>query len=100
MEREIEEKFSELQKKIEDQFRFTRNVLVLCTMAIIGVLIFTFTTTIESLPTRILFHCMSNLDSVVLEWKSCESVLANRREANLESKRQSQNGTNDNPKQE
>lgn len=78
MERELEEKFAEVNKKIDDQFRFTRNVIALCTLTVIGVLIFTFTTSIDSLPTRVLFHYMSNLDKIVSEWKACETVLSKR----------------------
>ncbi len=81
MEREIEEKFNELNRRIEDQFRFTRNVIALCTLTIIGVLIFTFTTTMDSLPARMILHYMSNLDGIVTEWKACETVLSNRQEA-------------------
>ena len=88
MEREIEEKFSELNQKIEDQFRFTRNVIALCTLTVIGVFIFTITTAIDSLPTRVIFHYMSNLDNIVAEWKACETV-QNKRQA---TKRQAEFG--------
>lgn len=74
MDREIEDKFSELNKKIEDQFRFTRNVIALCTLTIIGVLIFTIMSAADSLPPRIIFHYMSNLDGIVRQWDACEKL--------------------------
>ncbi|MBI1271579.1 hypothetical protein GC174_14225 [bacterium] len=81
MDRELEEKFNEISQKIEDQFRFTRNVIVLCTLTIIGVLIFAFTTTMDSLPDRMVLHYMSNLDKIVAEWKACENVQQHRRKS-------------------
>ena len=76
MDSELEKQFSELNKKIEDQFRFTRNVIALCTLAIIGVLIFTIMTSVDSLPTRVIFHYMSNMDNIVRQWNACEKIHA------------------------
>lgn len=78
MEREVEEQFSLLNKKIEEQFRFTRNVIVLCTLTILGIIVFTVTTTLEALPPLVISHCMVNLDQIVTEWKACEAAQARR----------------------
>ena len=78
MEREVEEQFALLNKKIEEQFRFTRNVIVLCTLTILGIIVFTVTTTLEALPPLVISHCMVNLDQIVTEWKACEIAQAKR----------------------
>lgn len=78
MEREVEEQFALLNKKIEEQFRFTRNVIVLCTLTILGIIVFTVTTTLEALPPLVISHCMVNLDQIVTEWKACEAAQARR----------------------
>lgn len=78
MERDIEEQFAQLNKKIEEQFRFTRNVIVLCTLTILGMMVFTVTTTVETLPPLVISHYMVNMDQIVQEWKACEIALARR----------------------
>ena len=78
MERDFEEQFALLNKKIEEQFRFTRNVIVLCTLTILGIIVFTVTTTLEALPPLVISHCMVNLDQIVTEWKACEAYQIRR----------------------
>ncbi len=78
MERDFEEQFALLNKKIEEQFRFTRNVIVLCTLTILGIIVFTVTTTLEALPPLVISHCMVNLDQIVTEWKACEAFQIRR----------------------
>ena len=69
----LKEMLSQLNAKVDSQFRFTRNVVVLCTLTIIGVMVFTITAIFESLPSQIIAHVMSNLEHIVTEWRAYES---------------------------
>lgn len=85
MDKDLEEQFAQLTKKMEEQFRFTRFAVVLCCLTNIGILIFTMMTTFESLPFTVLGHYESNLDRIVHEWiryedyaRAQEAVRANQ----------------------
>ncbi|MBZ0189811.1 MAG: hypothetical protein K8F91_26435 [Candidatus Obscuribacterales bacterium] len=78
MDSDLDERLTQLSQKVDDQFRFTRNVLVLCTLTIIGVMVFTVTQIFNSLPSQIILNYMSNLDQIVAEWKACEFVQEHR----------------------
>ncbi|MCA9805315.1 MAG: hypothetical protein KC777_25270 [Cyanobacteria bacterium HKST-UBA02] len=78
MDADLDERLTQLSQKVDDQFRFTRNALVLCTLTIIGVMVFTITQIFNSLPSQIIFNYMSNLDQIVAEWKACEFVQEHR----------------------
>jgi hypothetical protein len=72
---QLEAQIAQLSKRIDEQMRITRNLTALCTTVIIGVMFFIFTQTIQHLPSIIIFHYMSNLDSIVKEWKETEKAL-------------------------
>ncbi len=73
-----EEQFAVLNKKVDDQFRFTRSVIVLCTLANLGLAIFTILATFQSLPSQITAHYMSNLEPIVRLWRQYETQLNNQ----------------------
>jgi len=75
---EWEDQFAILTKKVDDQFRFTRSVIVLCTLANLGLVIFTVLATFQSLPSQMTAHSMSNLEPVVRLWRQYEALLDNQ----------------------
>lgn len=70
-----EEQLAQLSKKVDDQFRFTRTVIVLCTLVNLGLLIFTILATFQSLPSQVNAHYMSNLEPVVRLWHQYEKLM-------------------------
>ena len=71
----LDAKINHLQKKLEDQARFTRTVVVVCTTAILAVLFYMLTEIFGSLPTLIVANYMANLDKIVMQWKATENSL-------------------------
>jgi len=70
-----DEQFAQLSKKVDDQFRFTRTVIVLCTLVNLGLVIFTILATFQSLPSQVNAHYMSNLEPVVRLWHQYERLM-------------------------
>jgi hypothetical protein len=62
-----------LSKKIDDQSRFTRAVMVICTLAIIAVTFYSLTSLVSVLPDLVLAHFMGNLEQVQTQWKLVEN---------------------------
>jgi|GEM_PF-552265 hypothetical protein len=83
MDKDLEEQFAQLIKKIDGEFRFTRFTVVLCCLTNIGILIFTMMTTFESLPFTVLGHYESNLDRIVHEWITYEDFARAQRAARV-----------------
>ena len=79
MDPELEKLLEQINKRLDEQFRFTRFVVLLCGMTIIGVLVFTVLMTFQSLPAQIIAHYMSNLEPIVYEWKSYEEIARSQR---------------------
>ncbi|MBU6453124.1 MAG: hypothetical protein KGS72_15180 [Cyanobacteria bacterium REEB67] len=69
---DLEAQITQLGKRMEEQTRLTRSLIALCTTLIVGIMFYIFTLTVEHLPTIIQFKLMSNLDSIVKEWKQAE----------------------------
>jgi hypothetical protein len=61
--------FAQLSKKIDDQARFTRGVNIICTLAILGVMFYTLTSIVATLPDLVLATFMGNMEKVAAEWK-------------------------------
>lgn len=64
---------AEIGKKIDEQARFTRSVLIICTLAILGFLAYTLTEIFSTMPQAIILQYMANLDKIVVEWDKIES---------------------------
>lgn len=77
---ELEKTISQLSRKIDDQARFTRSVMIICTLAILGVMFYTLTEMFSKLPHTFVLHYMSNLDTIVKEWKMCELSQSRQRQ--------------------
>lgn len=73
-----DEQFAQLTKRLDEQFRFTRSVIVLCTLANLGLTIFTILATFQSLPSQQMAHYMSNLEPVIRIWRQYEVLLDNQ----------------------
>ena len=66
-----------LAKKVDDQARFTRSVVICCTLAIVGTTFYSLTEMFSNLPALIVLQYMSNLEKIVYEWKSVEQTIDN-----------------------
>ncbi len=73
--KELETLINQLSKRMEEQMRITRNLTALCTTLIVGLMFFIFCQTMEHLPSIIVLRYMSNLDSIVKEWRQTERCL-------------------------
>lgn len=73
--KELETQVIQLGKRMEEQMRITRNLTALCTTLIVGLMFFIFCQTMEHLPSIIVLRYMSNLDSIVKEWRQTERCL-------------------------
>jgi hypothetical protein len=69
---DLENQINQLSKRMEEQSRLTRSLIALCTTLTVGIMFYIFTLNIEHLPTVIQCKLMSNLDSIVKEWKQAE----------------------------
>jgi hypothetical protein len=70
----IDRALAEIAKKVDDQARFTRGVVVVCTLSILGVIFYTLTSTISTLPDLILAKFMGNMERVDQEWRLIEAA--------------------------
>lgn len=66
---------ADLIKRIEDQARFTRAVVVICTAAVLGVMFVSMTWIFSYLPTLLNASMLSNLQNVVYEWHAIEAQM-------------------------
>src|SRR5437016_856174 len=69
----FETKIAVLTKRIDDQARFTRAVVVVCTTAILGVMFYMLTEIFASLPAVIVTTGIGQIDKVVYIWKATEA---------------------------
>ncbi len=74
---------SELNKKIDDQARFTRIVTVLCCLSIIGCMFYALTSMISVMPDLMVAKVMTNLENIHTEWQAIDRISANRAKATV-----------------
>jgi len=67
-----------LSKKIDDQARFTRGVVVICTLAIIAVVFYSLTSLVSVIPGLVLAELMGNLEQVQTQWKLIDTARSPR----------------------
>ncbi|MBX9686625.1 MAG: hypothetical protein K2X27_07975 [Candidatus Obscuribacterales bacterium] len=73
----IDAKFAALTKKMETENRFTRNVIVVCTAAILGVSLVPVKIMLSDLPTIIWAEFMNKLEQTHANWKVYDRKFAN-----------------------
>ena len=66
-----------LAKKVDEQARFTRSVVIICTLTILGVTFYTLTEMFSNLPSMVILQYMSNLEKIVYEWNSIQQTITN-----------------------
>ena len=71
---------AQLSKKLDDQMRFTRIVIVMCTLAVVGVLYFIMTSELAVLPDLVLGRFMGNMETLVNE-ASMTQIAINKKKA-------------------
>ena len=64
----LESKIAELDKHVQDQSRFTRTVVVVCTAAIMGIQFWSMTEVFGALPDQLIARFMGNMDKLVALW--------------------------------
>lgn len=69
----LEQKVAELSKQVQDQSRFTRAIVLVCTAATMGVLFWIVVQVFSLLPGAIMLQYMTNLPNVVAQWKFYEA---------------------------
>lgn len=69
----LEQKVAELSKQIQDQSRFTRAIVLVCTAATMGVAFWTVVQIFSLLPAAIVLQYMNNMPNIVAQWKFYES---------------------------
>jgi len=74
----FETSLAQLSKKIDEQARFTRSVVIICTLTILGVVFYTMTEMFSSLPANCVLHFMGNMEKIVYEWKAIEASISHR----------------------
>jgi hypothetical protein len=74
----FETSIAQLSKKIDEQARFTRSVVIICTLTILGVVFYTMTEMFSSMPANIVMHYMANMEKIVYEWKLIEASMSSR----------------------
>ena len=63
-----------LAKKIDDQARFTRMLVVVCCLAVLGSMFYSLTSLVNLLPDLVMARLMGNLDTVQREWQTLEKL--------------------------
>jgi hypothetical protein len=76
----LESTVNQLTKRIDDQARFTRTVVVVCTTAILGVMFYMLTILFSDMPYMFVARYMENLEAIVKQWRAIDA-LENRRRA-------------------
>ncbi len=71
----LETKVAQLAKRIDDQSRFTRALVVICTTAVLGVNFYMLTEIFSSLPAVLIGNFMSHTDAMVAIWDATEANL-------------------------
>lgn len=65
-----------LSKKIDEQAKFTRMVVVVCCLATLASTFFSLTSMVEKLPDITFAKLLGNVDSIQREWHSLEKLSA------------------------
>lgn len=72
----LDEKIAELSKRIQDQARFTRAIVLVCAAAMIGALFFSTVQIFSLLPTAVVLQYMDKMPEIVAQWKVTEVTKA------------------------
>ena len=75
------DRFTMLATKVERESRFTRSLVVICTVANLGVLFYGITEIYRSLPPVFIAHYMGNLDKIIYQTKAIEMTMPRKRAA-------------------
>lgn len=81
MTEDIDSKLAALATKIDRESRITRSSLLLCTAAILGVLLYSVTIMVSDLPNVMMVRFLEDVDKVHGNWKALDRVLAKQNAA-------------------
>jgi hypothetical protein len=71
---------AQLGRKIDEQARFTRSVVVICTLSILALMCYTLTEMNSTLPKVMLMELQGNLEKIVLEWREVDKNISFRQQ--------------------
>lgn len=77
--------FAQLSKKIDDQARFTRMLVVVCCLAIVGSMFYSLSSLIATIPDLMLAKFLGNLENIQTEWQLVEQLHTAAKEKNMNS---------------
>ena len=83
----LDSKIAQLTKRIDDQARFTRTLVVVCTASIMGVFFYLLTELYGHYPLFTFNFFMQNMDKLYYEWRAID-VLQKRQESAAATKAQ------------
>lgn len=77
----LESKVTQLSKKIDDQGKFTRALVLICTGTILAVHMWTVTETFTAIPAVVLSSVMENMELLIKEYRALDTVTAKQERA-------------------
>jgi hypothetical protein len=69
----LENKIAQLSKHMDDQSRFTRTLVVVCTTAVMGVLFYMLTEVFTTLPSVVVTTYLGQMDTIVTMWNATQA---------------------------
>lgn len=69
----LDSKIAVLAKRVDDQARFTRAVVVICTTAVMGVMFYMLTEIFGTLPQVMITNMLGSMDKLVYMWNATEA---------------------------
>ena len=70
----LEQKVADLAKHIQDQSRFTRAIVLVCTAALMAVIFYVMTEIYSTLPGVIILSFKSDLPNIIAQWRFTEAA--------------------------
>ena len=68
------EMLTELSKRIDSQSRYTRVLVIVCCLVVVGIVFYSLTATITTLPDLMLAKVLGNIEIIQNEWKIADKV--------------------------
>ena len=67
-----------LSKKIDDQGKFTRMIIIVCCLTVLASMFYSLSAMVEILPDIVFAKLLGNVDSVQREWHTLDRLAASK----------------------
>ncbi len=67
-----------ISKKIDEQFRFTRSVIFMCTCLILGVMFYIIFTLFDQLPELVVLRFMGKMEPIIQEARNADANISHQ----------------------